>query len=170
RVRPGHTVVDDLVSEISELIEKDAVQWRRFGGSPPQRRRQVAEQQRADDRWQTPYARAPCPHGGMLAVDLLSLLGEAAMRTDKGFELLTLAVDIGHEEQHTRWVRRDDRRDLLEKRLLFVRVTTEYDQISHTGPRHWRPRLRRLRIVPEAREFFLNCGEIDLLRGSRSAG
>ena len=58
------------------------------------------------------------PHRDMLAIDLLSLLGETAMRTDKGFEPLTLAVYIGHEEQHTRWVRRDDRRDLLEAHAL----------------------------------------------------
>jgi hypothetical protein len=105
----------------------------------------------------------------VLAVDLLSLLGEAAMCPDKGLESLTLAVHIGHEEQHPRWVRRDNRRNLLSNFTLFVDVTAEYDQIGHTGPRHRRPRLRRLRIMPEAGEFFLNGGEIDWLRCRRVA-
>src|SRR5262249_56777294 len=135
-----------------------------FGGGPPQGRRQVTEQQRAHDRRQTTYAGAPRPHSDVLAVDLLSLLGEAAMCTDKGFQLLTLAVDIGDEEQHTRWVRRDDRRDLLEKLTLFVRVTTDYNEIGHTGPRHRRLRLRCLRIMPEAGEFCLDRSEVDRLR------
>jgi hypothetical protein len=103
----------------------------------------------------------------VLAIDLLSLLGEAAVRTDKGFEPLTLAVYIGYEEQHTRWVRRDDRRDLLEKLTFFVSVATAYDQIGHTGPRHRRPCLRGLRIMPEAGEFFLDRGEIDRPRCRR---
>src|SRR5215831_2702214 len=98
RVRPGNTVVDDLVSESSEFIEKDAVQRWGLGGRPPQKNNQVTEQQRAHDRRQTTYTGAPCTYSDVLAVDLLSLLGEAAMRPDKGFELLPLAVRIGHEE------------------------------------------------------------------------
>src|SRR5499426_624408 len=140
------------------------MQWGSFRGGPPQGRRQVAEQQGADDRRQTPYARTSCPHGDVLAIDLLSLLGEAAVCADKGFEPLTLTVDIGHEEQHTRWVRRDDRRDLLEKLTLFVSIATAYDQIGHTGPRHRRPCFRCLRIMPEACEFFLDRGKINRLR------
>jgi hypothetical protein len=105
----------------------------------------------------------------MLAKDLLSLFGEATMRTDKGFEPLTRVLDIGDEEQYTRGVQPNNKRDLLEQLTLFVRVTTEDDQIGHTGPRHWRPRLRRLRIMPEAGEFFLNSGEIDRLRRGRVA-
>jgi hypothetical protein len=83
------------------------------------------------------------------------------MRTDKGFEPLTRALYIGDEEQYTRGVQPNNKRDLLEQLTLFVRVTTEYDQIGHTGPRHRRPRLRRLRIMPEAGEFFLDIGEIN---------
>src|SRR5215470_10900827 len=136
RVRPSNTVVDDLVSESSEFIEKRTVQWWGFGGGPPQSRSQVTEQQRAHDRRQTAYTGTPCTHSDVLAVDLLSLLGETAMRPDKGFEPLPLAVHIGHEEQHPRGVRRDNRGNLLGNLTLFVCVTTDYDQIGHTGPRY----------------------------------
>ena len=79
-------------------------------------------------------------------------------------------LNIGYEEQHTRGVPRHNGRNLLDNFTLFVSVTTEDDQIGHTGPRHWRPRLRRLRIMPEAGEFCLDRGEIDRLRCGRVAG
>src|SRR5215471_12769265 len=167
RGRPGNTVVDDLVSESSEFLEKRAMQRWGFGGGPPQSRSQVTEQQRAHDRRQTIYTGTPCAYSDVLAVDLLSLLGEAAMRPDKGFEPLPLAVPIGHEEQHPRGVRRDNRGNLLGNLTLFVRAATEYDQIGHTGPRHRCARLRRFSIMPEAGEFCLDRGEIDRLRGER---
>src|SRR5262249_14948372 len=136
RDRRGNTVVDDLVSESSEFIEKGALQRWGFGGGPPQGRSQITEQQRAHDRRQTTYTGTPCTYSDVLTVDLLSLLGETAMRPDRGFEPLPLAMHIGHEEQHPRGVRRDNRWDLLGNLTLFVRVATEYDEIGHTGPRH----------------------------------
>ena len=66
----------------------------------------------------------------MLAIDLLSLFGEAAMRTDKGFEPLTRVVYIGDEEQHTRGVQRHNRRDLLEQLTLFVRLRQNMTRLA----------------------------------------
>ncbi len=87
------------------------------------------------------------------------------MRTNQGFEFLTLAVRIRHEEQHTRGVPRYNGRNLLENLLLFIRVTTEDHQIGHAGPRHRRTCLRRCRIIPEAGELGLDGGQINQSRG-----
>src|SRR5262249_22702159 len=112
----------------------------------------------------------PGAYGDLLATDLLAIFDEAAVRTDQGLESGALTVCIGYQEQYTRGVLHHDGWNFWSDLLLFTGITTEDQQIGHTGPHHRRPPFRRFRVIPEAGECLLDGGQFDRLRGMGNEG